>query len=73
MRSPVTRIVTVLMRSLLIAVVASAMIAAMPRSARSAELPLWEAGAGVAVLDFPDYRGSDERHTLALRIPEGRP
>ncbi len=26
--------------------------------------PLWEAGAGLTVLDFPDYRGSDERHTL---------
>ena len=69
MRSRVTRIVTVPMRSLLIAVVATAMIAAIPRSARSGELPLWEAGAGVAVLDFPDYRGSDERHTLALPIP----
>jgi outer membrane scaffolding protein for murein synthesis (MipA/OmpV family) len=34
-----------------------------------AELPLWEAGAGAAVLDFPDYRGSDERHTLVLPIP----
>ena len=34
-----------------------------------AERPLWEAGAGVTVLDFPDYRGSDERHTLVLPIP----
>lgn len=57
------------LRDLLIAAAAAATIAAMPRAARSAELPLWEAGAGVAVLDFPDYRGSDERHTLVLPIP----
>ena len=56
-------------RSLLIAAVAAAIIAAMPRAAQPAELPLWEAGAGVAVLNFPDYRGSDERHTLVLPIP----
>ena len=35
----------------------------------AAELPLWEAGAGIAILDFPDYRGSDQRHTLALPLP----
>ena len=33
------------------------------------EVPLWEAGAGIAVLNFPDYRGSDERHTLVLPFP----
>jgi len=38
-------------------------------AAQSAEQPLWEAGAGVAILDFPDYRGADERHTLILPIP----
>ena len=57
------------MRSMLLAAVAAAIVAAMPCAARAAELPLWEAGAGVAVLDFPDYRGSDERHTLVLPIP----
>ena len=57
------------MRNLLIATAAAAAIAAVPGAARSAELPLWEAGAGIAVLDFPDYRGSDERHTLVLPIP----
>ena len=57
------------LRSLLIAAVAAAITAAMPRTARAAELPLWEAGAGIAVLDFPDYRGSDERHILVLPIP----
>lgn len=46
-----------------------AALGALPPPALAAELPLWEAGAGVAVLDFPDYRGSDERHTLVLPIP----
>jgi outer membrane scaffolding protein for murein synthesis (MipA/OmpV family) len=31
--------------------------------------PLWEAGAGIGVLNFPDYRGSDERSTLVLPVP----
>jgi outer membrane scaffolding protein for murein synthesis (MipA/OmpV family) len=35
----------------------------------AAELPLWELGAGAALVDFPDYRGSDERQTYVLPIP----
>ncbi len=31
--------------------------------------PLWEVGAGIGVLDFPAYRGSDERSTLVVPIP----
>ncbi|MEW6562781.1 MAG: MipA/OmpV family protein [Pseudomonadota bacterium] len=31
--------------------------------------PLWEAGAGVAVINFPNYRGSDQRQTYALPAP----
>jgi outer membrane protein len=57
------------MHSSLMVAVAATMVAAMPCNAPAAELPLWEAGAGVAVLDFPDYRGSDERHSLVLPIP----
>lgn len=38
-------------------------------SARAAELPLWEAGAGVAVINFPDYRGSDQRRNWLLPFP----
>jgi outer membrane scaffolding protein for murein synthesis (MipA/OmpV family) len=38
-------------------------------SAGAEQLPLWEAGAGAAVIDFPDYRGSDERRTYVLPIP----
>ena len=31
--------------------------------------PLWEAGAGVAVINFPDYRGADQRSTFVLPLP----
>jgi outer membrane scaffolding protein for murein synthesis (MipA/OmpV family) len=37
--------------------------------AQAEELPLWEAGLGFSVLDFPDYRGSDERTTYVLPVP----
>ncbi|MGB1580716.1 MAG: MipA/OmpV family protein [Nevskiales bacterium] len=36
---------------------------------QAAEKPLWELGAGIGVLDFPDYRGSDERSSYVLPIP----
>lgn len=38
-------------------------------SAAQADKPLWDLGLGLTVLDFPDYRGSDERNTYALPIP----
>ncbi|UCH47349.1 MAG: MipA/OmpV family protein [Betaproteobacteria bacterium] len=37
--------------------------------ARGEDQPLWEAGLGFTVLDFPDYRGSDERTTYVLPVP----
>lgn len=46
----------------------SALVAAS-LGAHAAELPLWEAGAGIAAIDFPDYRGADERRTFVLPIP----
>ena len=38
-------------------------------AARADQLPLWELGAGAAVVNFPDYRGSDERRTYPLPVP----
>lgn len=38
-------------------------------SARADLVPLWEAGAGVAVIDFPHYRGSNERENYVLPMP----
>ena len=32
-------------------------------------LPLWELGAGAAVVSFPDYRGSDKQRTYVLPLP----
>ena len=37
--------------------------------AQAGEYPLWEVGAGLGVIDFPDYRGSDERKTWLLPVP----
>ncbi len=33
------------------------------------QVPLWEVGAGVAAIDFPDYRGSNERKSYLLPVP----
>lgn len=38
-------------------------------TARAADLPLWEVGPAIAVINFPDYRGSDQRRTWALPFP----
>jgi outer membrane scaffolding protein for murein synthesis (MipA/OmpV family) len=43
--------------------------AVTPHLCAAAELPLWEAGAGVAVISFPEYRGSDQRRTFVLPVP----
>jgi outer membrane scaffolding protein for murein synthesis (MipA/OmpV family) len=37
--------------------------------AAAGDKPLWELGAGVTVLAFPDYRGSDQTRTHVLPIP----
>lgn len=42
---------------------------ALPGPAVAEERPLWEAGIGAALLNMPDYRGSDERRTLLLPYP----
>lgn len=52
--------------ALLIALAAQCLLAA---DAVADKLPLWEAGMGVAAIDFPDYRGSDERQAYLLPMP----
>ena len=49
--------------------IALVLLSLAPFDGRAADLPLWEAGAGVAVIDFPDYRGSDERQSYVLPAP----
>jgi outer membrane scaffolding protein for murein synthesis (MipA/OmpV family) len=40
-----------------------------PTISRAEELPLWEAGLGVAGLSLPDYRGSDQQRFYVLPLP----
>ncbi len=42
---------------------------ALSAGARAEELPLWELGAGVSVLHFPAYRGSEESRRWVLPLP----
>ena len=47
-----------------------ASVIAIPLSSARAEmLPLWEAGAGVAAIRFPDYRGAAQRRAYLLPVP----
>jgi outer membrane scaffolding protein for murein synthesis (MipA/OmpV family) len=50
---------------------AAALLIAMiaPGAAAQREEPLWESGLGVAVLDFPGYRGSDHSRAYVLPAP----
>jgi outer membrane protein len=41
----------------------------LPKNAASAEKPLWEMGAGLALLQMPDYRGSDKNRLYVLPYP----
>lgn len=41
----------------------------LPVNAFCAEKPLWELGAGVALLRMPDYRGSDKSRNYVLPYP----
>lgn len=45
------------------------LLQAVPAYAEQALRPLWEIGAGIAVLSIPDYRGSDEQRQYLLPIP----
>ncbi len=45
------------------------LLSLLPVPGNANEVPLWEAGAGVAVIDIPDYRGSDEWKTYVLPVP----
>lgn len=51
------------------AAAAAAALALAAPAAQAADLPLWEAGLGVAALAFPDYRGSSQSSTYLLPAP----
>lgn len=46
-----------------------ALVGLLSSAAKAEELPLWEAGAGVGVINFPSYRGSSNRQTYVLPVP----
>lgn len=48
---------------------AGALALIVSAGAPAGEKPLWELGAGVTVLQFPAYRGSDENHLFVLPVP----
>ena len=45
------------------------LIFSLPKIAACAEKPLWELGAGLALLQMPDYRGSDKNRLYLLPYP----
>ena len=49
---------------------ATLLLACLPAGhAFAAEKPLWELGAGISALSFPDYRGSDQSSLYAIPFP----
>lgn len=48
---------------------AAALLGANTPPALADEEPLWEAGVGLTVLDFPDYRGSSQSRAYVLPFP----
>jgi MipA family protein len=44
-------------------------LALLPALARADTQPVWEVGAGVGAIDFPQYRGSSERRVWVLPVP----
>ena len=55
-----------LLKSIFITAAASIFMASL---AIAEQVPRWEIGAGAAYIDFPHYRGSNERQTYVLPIP----
>lgn len=51
------------------AAVALALTGGIGGALHAEQAPLWEAGAGVAALTLPAYRGSDVSHDLVLPVP----
>jgi outer membrane protein len=54
-------------RGLIALALATLALSALPAQAELR--PLWEAGVGVGVIDFPHYRGSDQHKTWVLPAP----
>ncbi|MBI5007067.1 MAG: MipA/OmpV family protein [Nitrosomonadales bacterium] len=58
------------MRNLVRTVLLFAALGSIPVAHAQTEIrPLWEIGAGFAAIDFPVYRGADERKSYLLPVP----
>jgi outer membrane protein len=57
------------MRRLITCLVGFLLAVTSTHLSRAEELPLWEAGLGVAGLTLPDYRGSDQQRLYVLPLP----
>ena len=57
------------MRIRLIAAALMLLCFLLPQSVLCEEKPLWEGGVGLALLQMPDYRGSDENRLYVLPYP----
>lgn len=53
----------------MLGLVSLAPVFSLPIIAAAAEKPLWELGAGLALLQLPDYRGSDKNRIYLLPYP----
>jgi MipA family protein len=53
----------------LLLVLSALVLSALVSPAMADQVPLWEAGAGFAYIDFPHYRGSDQRESYLLPMP----
>jgi len=47
----------------------AALIGGLVSPASAEEKPLWEAGLGVGIVSFPEYRGSSKHRTWVLPTP----
>jgi outer membrane protein len=54
---------------LLLGLVVLIPVFSLPNTAACAEKPLWELGAGLGLLQLPDYRGSDQNKLYLLPYP----
>jgi MipA family protein len=57
------------MQRRLLGLTAAVLLAGAGTAARADQKPLWEAGLGVGVVAFNDYRGADTTHVYPLPVP----
>ena len=69
LRQPLSRRRNRLLRATASALSTAILASICAAPARAEPLPLWEAGAGAAVVSLPDYRGADQGRAWVLPFP----